>query len=181
MEIAMVNLLMDGMTEYLIQKLYTEPEDLKVATIRPGRLQDDPTKLNGFNILIGTEFETERSRLATPTSDGTISGYPYEIGGGVMLWNTFTVDMIFHFKGEKVRDTARTKAMILMSRLKHALLSMPMPLHPDTGQPQDDFGETLLMLEIGQHFLRESGGPSHFIWKGELNFKVLTQISPLSL
>lgn len=177
MEIAVSNLIIDGLVERITQKLQTEPEDLKVRVIRAGKLQDDPTQ--GYNILVHDGSDESHTMLAAETSNGRLGAIPHTIGGGSHYKSLYRLQLIFHFTGERNRIVARTKALVLLSRLKHAITTMSMPKHPVTGMPKDDFGETIIANEIHSHRMNESGGEGQFIWKGDLEVMFLTEYLPV--
>jgi len=175
--LAMENMLLDTLETQLIAKMITEvdPDDpTKVSLVRPGKLQDDPTKEEGLNILIiapNEEFpivlyaDNVQSGLKAPTWDT----------GSATYMHPYKLYFNFHFAGEKLREVARTKALIITARARKALQDIVLPTHPDTGSPTDDFGETVIQLQVTKIWIREGGGVGHFIWRGYAEFGFLTE------
>lgn len=179
------NLILDHLESELVRLMVTEidPDDeTKITELRAGKLQDDPTKDAGLNVLIYAMNEDLPSVLY---SDNVQSGLTTpsvgEVGGGWFYMHHFGLRFILHFKGEKQRDIARRKAQVVLSRARWALSQMRMPTHPTTGVPKDDFDETILELQVEKFWLNEGGGPGHFIWRGWLYFGFLTEQSTRDL
>ncbi len=172
------NLILDGISSHLQQILVTDidPEDPTLVTeLRPGKLQDNPTNDNGLNILIIPPNEQDPITIYTHNVQNGLTGPTYEIGGGVMFYHPYRLRLLLHFRGITDRAIARTRAMIVLARAKKALLDMPIPLHPDTLQPKDDFGQTIIEIQLDKAWVEEGGGTNHFIWKGWVFFGFLTE------
>lgn len=171
---AMKNILLDGIIAELQVALQDEidPEDpTYVTTVREGRLQDDPGRGTGLNVLVWTEDDepAQGDELWTRETAEGLHSPIYEIGGGAYYMMRWRIYLIFHFAGltgDEGRETARTRAWIVTHRILHRLFTMPIPTHPITGQPKDDFGNVAIDIQIPTWFLRESGGSGRYIWKG---------------
>jgi hypothetical protein len=174
-ELSVTDMIIDGLVDQLILTMQTQPAQLKVGNIRAGRLQDNPNADGGLNILV--HYDQKGGELSTADGSGRLSAPAYTIGGGVYLQTYFSLEFNFHFDKEQKRDVARRKAGTLLSRLKRAMLLMPMPINPTTQSNTDDFGETAWGIEIVSYSYRESGGVGHFIWTGEMVVRFLTQTS----
>jgi hypothetical protein len=99
----------------------------------------------------------------------------YEIGGQypVGFWlKRFRAELQMYFDGEIVREVARTKANVVLARAIHAILTMSMNI------PTDSFGETISNVQVTQAHISEGGGEGTYIWRGEILFEFLTQLSP---
>lgn len=177
MEISATNMIIDNTIDWLTSEMKDKPEEVKAGTVRAGRLQDDPTKFTGINILVNDDTESDSGALAKPSTDGRLGAPAYMIGGATHQVLCFKIDLVFHFKGEADRVVARRKCHVLVSRLRRALKDMPLPKHPVTSQPKDDFGEVIVKQELGNYTLIESGGPGHYIWTGNIAFSYLTSFS----
>jgi hypothetical protein len=172
--VSIFNLLIDGIVDQLVQKLYTEvpaSDPSRVILIRAGRLQEDPTR-NRMNLTI--HYGEDRDKDSLNDRNDPVEAPTYEIGGGVYMRRRFRIEFELFFPGERDRDNARTWANIAYSRTQRALKDMQLPVHPTTGQPVDDFGEMAIELVFRPSFMRESGGPGNFIHKGELHFEFLS-------
>lgn len=187
-EIAIGNMIIDHVVDRLQTRLIDEVTDeTQASVVRAGKLQDDPTRGNGINVLIWPSEDLNPDEIYTPERKEGILSPTYEVGGGSFYMRRFEIQMIFHFRGlrgEEGRIEARQNAQVLLSRIRHTLLSMnssqstsasDLPLHPVTMQPKDDFGETAIMLQIDEFYLSEGGGTGHFIWKGQIKFSFLTE------
>lgn len=169
METSLYNLLPDRIVEHLTEKLFTEPDELKVDVIREGKQQESNRGPDtGFQVLIRGEDKSTPHTLSDRTQDaGTIAAPVYEIGGGRHYFLHYVIEMSFHFRSHD-RDDARERAYVLLSRLKHALRSVPME------GLTDDFEETAVFVEPNEHHLVSSGGGKQWLWKGEQKVRVLT-------
>ena len=137
--------------------------------IREGKQQESNRGPDtGFQVLIRGEDKSTPHTLSDRTQDaGTVAAPVYEIGGGRHYFLHYVIEMSFHFRSHD-RDDAREKAYVLLSRLKHALRSVPME------GLTDDFEETAVFVEPNEHHLVSSGGGKQWLWKGEQKVRVLT-------
>lgn len=177
--VSAIDMIMNALIEDLTQKLYTdiaEDDPTRVNLVRAGRLQEDPQKA-GLNLLVdfGDQADASEQHKATDAVQAPV----FEIGGGPFLNKEFTLTFTFYYKGEREREFARSVSDVVYSRVQAALWVLPMPVNPKTGLPGDDFGEIPLNINVGAGYLRESGGPGTFIWKGEIRLTVLTELNPL--
>ena len=169
-----INMMVDHLVTELTQHMITDVSDeTKVATLRAGKLQSDPTSGNGLNVLIYAPDDERPSKLYTEQSG--LESPIGEIGGGWWYLHPFRLRFILHFAGENDRDVARTKAQTILSRARWALMQIHMPKHPSTNLSKDDFDETLVEIKVKDFWLNEAGGPQHFIWNGWLEFDLLTE------
>jgi hypothetical protein len=172
--VSLFNMLIDKIVDELTRELYTDvpsSDPSRVILIRAGRLQEDPTKAR-MNLMV--HYGGDLDKDALNDANDPVEAPTYEIGGGQYMRRRFRIEFEFFFPGERDRDNARTWAMVAYSRCQRALKDMPMPVHPTTGNPVDDFGEMALQLVFKPSFMRESGGPGSFIHKGELHFEFLS-------
>lgn len=187
-EIALGNMIIDHVVQRLQERLIDDVTDeTQASVVRAGKLQDDPTRGNGINVLIWPSEDEDPDELYTNERKEGFLSPTYEMGGGSYYMRRFEIQTIFHFRGlrgEEGRIEARKNAQVILSRIRHTLLSMnssqstsasDLPLHPTTGQPKDDFGETAVFVQIDEFYLSEGGGTGHFIWKGAIKFSFLTE------
>lgn len=178
MQTGIVNVLLNATADILREKLLTEVTDeSKAGLVRTGKLQDDPTSKQ-VNILIHPGGEDWPDKLNT---DGAAAGKhvdnAYLIGGqyGGMFWRRrVRIEIQMFFTNEANRDSARTKAMVVLSRAHHTFNTW------DVGRltPADDFGEKAYDLQVARMWLREGGGEGDFNWRGEILIEFLTEINP---
>src|SRR5688572_13784598 len=184
MEVSLKNILFDGIVERLQDRLITQvDDDTKATIVRQGRLQEDPTKQTGINVLVWSPEESKTDELYTKQQERHtgLHSPTYEIGGGFTYYRRLVIYFLFHFKGYKgdeMRAEAARRTEVIISRIRHEILTMPLPLHPVNLVPQDDFGETAILPQIDTWWTKESGGPGNFIWKGEIHFGYLTEHFP---
>jgi hypothetical protein len=179
--IAIDNMLIDGLVAELVDKLITvipDGDPTKANVVRAGKLQNNPTKGTGINVLVWPEEESKPGKLHTnrESAKGIVSPV-YEIGGGAFYSHPFRIYLLLHFKayrGDEGRIEARTQAYVLLSRIRKTLHMMALPTNPNTGQPKDDFGESAIEIQIDDFWMREGGGDGQFIWRGEISFFFLT-------
>jgi hypothetical protein len=175
--IAAANMILDHLETELTQMLMTDiTDDTKVTELRPGKLQDDPTKDKGLNVLIYA-MNADIPSFVHKERDGAkgLDAPTTEIGGGWYYNHPFALRFNLHFRGENDRAVARTKALVIFSRARWALQQMRMPMHPTTGMPTDDFNETIIEVQMDKFWLDEGGGPGHFIWRGWMYFNYLCE------
>jgi len=177
MTIALKNMLFDGVVAGLNTALITnvpEADPTRATLVRAGKLQKDPTTGTGINVLVWTSEDDD----TLYTSQAGLKSPVYEIGGGAFYMLKFQLELVFHYKGlrgDDGRSESRESAHVILSRIRYALQTMPIPTHPTTGLVADDFGETAIEIEISKMNLKEGGGDGHFIWRGTLDFGYLTQ------
>lgn len=179
---SVVNLVLDATVELLVQKLrVSQDDDAKAGLVRAGRLQDDPTNKK-INVLLRPGGQEYPDELNTDTSNSAGKYVPnaYWIGGphGGMYWKRYIkIEFSIFFSNEASRDTARTKAQIVMGRTHNALLTW------DIGRalPRDSFGEHAYDLQVMKSFLDEGGGDGDWNWRGFLVMQYLTEIEPQNL
>lgn len=179
--VAMHNMLIDGIVDALTVDLVTNIVDgdlTKANVVRAGRLQADPTRGTGINVLVWPDEDSNPNELYTNDKQAGILAPTYEIGGGAFFMQRFRLNLLFHFKGYRGEDgrvDARNLAYVILARIRKTLHTMNMPLHPDTLQPKDDFGEIAIELQVDEFWMREGGGSGNYIWTGEIAFGFLTQ------
>jgi hypothetical protein len=176
------NMFMEKIRDELKQKLITDiaEDDYPLSLVKIGKLQDNPTKEGGMNLLIWSDDNDEGQDDKLYTSQHGIFAPVYEIGGSHHNILSVYLTFLFHFRGlrgDDGRDESRMRADLQLARAKHALYNMGMPLHPTTLRPTDDFGETAIQLQVMRWHVRESGGTGHFIWKGKMTVELLTNFS----
>lgn len=173
----MKNMLMDQLTLYLSQELSTKiTDDTSAAVTREGKLQQDPTKETGINVSILSEDDKESDELWTEDNAEGLKAPTYEIGGNGTYYLRFRLKYQMHFRGlrgDDGRSEARSRAYTVVARAKKAVFEMPLPLHPTTSRPKDDFGETVFDVQVDKNYVRTSGGDNHYIWKGFMHFGYL--------
>jgi len=187
-DVALGNIIVDGVVAKLTARLIDDvSDDTKASVVRAGKLQADPTKGTGINVLVWPSDDQNPDELYTNDKQEGITSPTFEIGGGSYYMRRFRIYMLFHFKGyqgDAGRTQARENSQVMLARIKQRILQMnssdittpsDLPKHPTTNQPQDDFGETVITVKVDEFFLKEGGGPGHYIWKGELDFSFLTE------
>jgi hypothetical protein len=181
MEVALKNLTVEGVVSILQQRLIDdvdEDDPSRATTVRAGKLQQDPTKGTGINVLVWPEDEPKPDILFTRHAqrDSGIHMPSNEIGGGHYFYRRYRIYLLFHFRGyrgEDGRTDARQISQVIQARIVHLLLSKTVDeyiQHPTSFAPSDDFNETAIDVQVDDMWLRESGGDGHFIWKGEIAF-----------
>lgn len=180
---SIVNILMDEIVNQLVnylQMIEDDPEDYPpeaiAGLIRAGKLQDDPT-ITGINILVHPANEEWPNRLYfRGATQGFDLDNSYEIGGLVPVqWNLkrFHIDLRLFFDNELERSVAQVKAQVVLSRVLHAIHMLNSRMNTI---PNDSFGEGAHLVQTQNSYLRESGGPGTFIWKGTVRVEFLTSL-----
>lgn len=173
----MKNMLMTQLTNYLEQEMDTNIlDETSASTVREGKLQDNPGRDTGINILIMSEDDKDPDELWTKDNAEGLESPVYEIGGGGTYYLRFRLEFTMHFRGlrgDEGRTEARERAYTVAARAKKSVLEMPLPIHPDTGSPKDDFGESVYDVQVDQTHIKTGGGSGYWIWKGFMNFGYL--------
>lgn len=166
-EESIVNVLMDDSVDHLALKMIIEVQDeTKVGLVRSGRLQSDPTVYK-LNITLHPGG-TDNPDCSLPKGYAGIDAAFYMPNGAYWL-RKFYAEFEMFFVGETERDEARTKANVVMSRARAAMMGFPLPNY------RDAFNEgAILRCFVTKIELSEGGGPGNFIWRGKLHFEFLT-------
>jgi hypothetical protein len=165
-EESIVNTLLDNCVEWLSEKLILQVEDeTKAGLVRTGRLQSDPT-IYKINITLHPGGSDHKDCVLPPNYAGMNT--PYYMNNGVFWLRKFYAYFEMFFVGETERNEARMKANVVMSRARHAILTIPMPAS------RDSFKEGAVKVVVTEIELQEGGGPGNFIWRGQLNFEFVT-------
>lgn len=165
-EESIVNVLLDNAVDWLSQRLILQVDDTtKAGLIRTGKLQSDPT-IYKINITLHPGGPDAPDILMPKDHAGTNSSF--YMPNGVFWLRRFFADFEMFFVGETDRDTARSKANVVMSRARAAILGMKMP---DT---RDSFKEGAVRVVATKMELQEGGGPGNFIWRGKIHFEFIT-------
>lgn len=174
-------IVVDGLVGHLTEKMKTpflDDDWTRVNLIRSGRLQDSPERAM-TNLLIHDGSNSDMWDGLYQNQVIGVTAPTFHVGGGATYIHTYVIETEFHYKGVSDRREARDYAHITYQRLRLALAQAPIFTHPDTGQPQDDFNETIFYGPIvGKSSLREGGGGNQFIWRGELHVHFLTELLP---
>jgi hypothetical protein len=175
----MKNLALDALVDALRLELVTNvPVDdvTRAETVREGRLQDNPTKGTGINVLVYTEDEKEPDELWVKDDDIGIDSNTYTMGGGEVISSKFRLHIVCHYKGltgDDGRKQARETTYLIIERCRKAIREMDMPVDPDTGTTRDSFGNTAILVQTTDYYMDEQGGSGHFIWRGELKLRFM--------
>jgi hypothetical protein len=171
LEISILNTLLEEMVVELVAELTTGVADeTRAGAVRGGKLQDDP-RTGKINILIhpGNKEDDWVHALNTSNLRGLIAP-DYELGGWFYR-RRYVCELDLFFSGNRDRDYAREKAMIVLSRAEKTIREKSMP------GIVDDFGEAAIMVQVYDSYLREGGGPPTYIWKGRIRYEYLTEIA----
>jgi hypothetical protein len=174
---SVTNLLLSAVNDYLteiMQNELDESDPTRAGMVRPGLLQDDPTK-DKVNILSfpndpdAADSSSWRNEIvADKANGGEVNPPPYEIGGGEMWYRRFTTQLELFFRTKVKRDEAREYASIILSRAELAIARASIWVGTD------DFGEEPLQLRVMASSLSQGGGDGQFIWHGKIWWQVLT-------
>ncbi len=174
-ETALTNILIDAIIQRLVDRMASSVnDDSRANTIKFGRLQDDPT-IPVVSLLVMQGDEAWPDVLKNYLKRDDIGGPTYEIGGpyGTITYRIRgVVEIQAFFSGEPTRDTAREKAMMVKHRLKHALLTMPIP------DVTDSFGERPTHIQVPAIYLYNSGDDGDFQWRGKCFWEFETVWEP---
>lgn len=181
-EVSAFDMAIDAVVDWFTKQLQTpfdKNHETRVNLIRAGKLQDNPGR-EETNFLIHDGAETEPAELFTKNEQDGLKAPTFEVGGGSFHLIRIRVQMTMHFPGVVDREKSRRNANVIYARARQAVATMPYPLHPDSQQPQDDFGNFFVhpaVLRSG--YVREGGGRGYFIWKGDLIIEFLTELLPM--
>lgn len=166
----------DGIKGTLIAGLDTDVADLKVQSILVSdAIKFDAKKAGGLHCYI-TMMDMEGD-ISKKTDDGKMTIKPHLIDGGIrsgfsILPVRVGLLMVMRMKDETL---ARAQAEIIFARTKHALRKMDLPKHPDTGNPIDDWGEGIAVMEMAPHEMSQEGGSQGVhVFRGEFTLKFFT-------
>lgn len=160
--------LRDRLSEILIDGV-PDTEITQAGLIQVGKLQDDPTDTI-INLLVQVGRQDSDPHILNTNNDGPDGSAPtYQIGG-ITAWyrNRFEIEFRLFFDGDYDRDESRTKAHIVLSRAKWALMTIDL-----RAIPRDSFGERPHMISIYEMKITEGGGEGTFIWRGDLKLEVI--------
>lgn len=174
---AIKNMLMSQLTAYLAQEMDDVIlDETSASVVREGKLQANPGNDTGVNILILSEDDEDPDELWTKENAEGLQAPTYEIGGNGTYYLRFKLKFTMHFRGlrgDEGRTEARERAYVIAARAKKSVFEMPLPKHPDTGQTKDDFGETVIDVQVDSMHITTGGGSGYWIWKGYMNFGYL--------
>lgn len=183
-EIALKNMLVNAVVDTLMAALVTNIAPLdptRATTVRAGKLQDNPTKETGISVLVWPSEDDEPDGLYIISEQTGIytNTYTGGMGNSTGMHTVHRMRVMFkmHNKlsGEDGRQLARERAHRVISRARYALVKMPMPLHPITGAPTDDFGESVFLIQIRKWHTTESGGTGNYIWNAQILIDFLAE------
>lgn len=181
---SILNLLIYAIRDRLTDKLITafdgdpDPEDeAQAGLVLVGKLQEDPTDTL-INIIIreGNDLDDWRHSLNVSDPKSGWAEQIYEIGGPyptVTNKRRYVIQLRLFYESEFDPDVARTKSNVILSRVEHALWTMSLG-----GIGRDSFGESPHAVEISESYLRQSGGPGTYIFKGEIKLAFVTSFDP---
>lgn len=165
----------DAILARLTEKCQTEidPEDLTyVSVIKVGALHDDPRDPKTVLML---RPATDGKQDETNAVAGERASYSPNalIGGGSFYRKRWQIEFSIFIEVEDF-ETALDIANTIVSRVKHALITMPVP-------PQvDDFGEACTAQPIVTSYaIDEGGGRGKYNWRGEMWIEFLTLQRPI--
>ncbi len=184
MDTSIINLTLDYVADTLASALIsevTDPEDYDTvaAVVRCGRLQDDPTQDTGINILLHPNDPNDAAfthKLAEAKDIGVgfsdVEWSPYEFGGGMMWLRRYTVEVKIFDDGQMDRSVTRENAQVVLSRAEKVIrTSLNL-----ASLGQDSFGESSQRAQVIDSYLRETGGPGAFVWKGKIRFQTINYL-----
>lgn len=182
-----VDLLTDTLVVYLEDKLkfgIPESDESRSALIRGGRLQEDPTRLEAINYVLIQEGDPEHegwihqgnSIVDNPTID---TGFTFEMGGGSLFWRRMSIEVGGYYIIPKYdRNQARDHFHRFIGRTAYYTQHSIIDRTSQVLGLKDEFGEEIIGLYVVKERYNESGGPpKSFIWRGRINFDVLTHRS----
>jgi hypothetical protein len=162
--------------EKLIDCLDTDVADLKVRSVEvTDAIKFNPDKLGGLHAYI-TLMDQEMD-ITKKKDDGRVTIRPHLIDGGLRTGfmekhAKVTLFMVIKIKSEEL---AREQAEIIFARAQYGLRKMDIPLHPDTNQPEDDFGEGVTEKEMAPaKFSQEGSSQGTHTFKAEFLLKFFT-------
>ena len=166
------NLMMDALRDRLTSQLIDgipDSEITQAGLIQVGRLQDDPTDTI-INLLVRVGKVDSDPHVLNTNNDGPDASAPtYQIGGISAWYRTrFEIEFRLFFDGDYDRDASRTKAHIVLSRAKKALMTIDL-----RAVPRDSFGEKPHMISVYEYKITEGGGEGTFIWRGDMKLEVI--------
>lgn len=175
--LAVDNMIVSEMVEVLRKALIDDVADPgeKAHTVRAGKLQADPTRETGITVLV---WPAEEGSGLYVRDDQQGIHAPTYVGGNAVI-NVHRYDVHFYVysreRGDTGRIIARERSQVVLARIRAALLRMKPPLHPTTGEPVDDFGEGVYLVQVREWECREAGGTGMFTWKGKVVVDVFTE------
>lgn len=176
--ISVLNTIIDNTRNYLDKMLLvdSQPEWTSDGWVITGRLREDPTVAQ-MNLQVRPGNSDWQHGLNLSGGGSGIGEFVYEVGGehaNSFQRRRFFVDLDLYFEGEADAENARRQAMVTLSRTGHALWTLPVRTWG-----RDDFGEKVMKVEVNDNYLSESGGEGMFIWRGKMQFTVLTSMEPV--
>ena len=102
-DISIINLTVDQVVDVLETRLIDEviavdELDTKARLVRAGKLQEDPTKQTGIQILVHPNYPGEPDKWPHKVAMGEEFGLSFpvgEIGGGLYFWRRYTAEIVF--------------------------------------------------------------------------------------
>lgn len=171
---SLVNMVIESVNTYLTEVLQTNidtDDATRAGLVRPGLLQDDPTRPKVSVLTFPNDPSVEggwRNEIVVPNGNGAdYNPPPYELGGGEMWYYRFTTELDLFWRPKVKRDEARVLASIVLSRASRAISLAPI------ASGEDDFGETPIQLRLMKSELVQGGGEGQFIFYGKLFWQCL--------
>lgn len=175
MTLAISNIIIDNVNTYLTTVLQDEVDvndDTRAGLVRPGLLQDDPTRYKVSVLTFPNDPDSETSWMneivATNANGADMNPPPYEIGGGEMWYRRFTTQLELFYRTKVKRDESRELSGVVLARAELAIAQQPLNL------PSDDFGEEAIQVRVMKSSIAQGGGEGQFIWHCKIWWQVLT-------
>jgi len=172
---AIINMIIESVNDHLTELLQDDvdtSDSTRAGLVRPGLLQDDPTRFKVSVMTFPNDPDADgqwRHEIVVPNANGAEHNPPpYELGGGEMWYRRFTVQLEMFFSTRITRDNARQLAAVIISRAERSVALAPVALGID------EFGEEPLQTRVMSSTLTQGGGEGQFIWYGKIWFQVLT-------
>jgi hypothetical protein len=175
MDSSVCNLLIDTVNTYLteiLQEFVDVTDETRAGTVRPGLLQDDPTRFH-ISILTYSNDPDHQDRwrhsiVNHDLSTGKRNPPAYQLGGGSMWFRRFTTVLEQYWKPSTDRQRGRTLGNVVLSRAEHALNHAPI------NNLVDSFGEYAVQMYVKSSTATDAGGQGQFITHSKIWWEVLT-------
>lgn len=170
------NMVVQAIIDRLIEKMqvpFASEDETRLNAVGVGKLQKNPN-IPGTFIMIRPSTKQERHGL--DDQDPYIKAPISTVGGKNVAFyrNRYTLEVGMYFKGKESFKESLFQANLVLARLKHALMTMPIV------QGRDTFGEGMWHAPIlYSKFIEEGGarvGPNNY--RGDVLIDIYTVFSP---
>lgn len=175
MPVSIINNLIDGVNLYLTERLQDDvavDDPTRAGLVRPGLLQDDPTRFHVSVLTFPNDPDSDNSwkhEIVVDNANGQqYNPPPYELGGGEMWYRRFTTSLELFYRTSVKREQARELSNVILSRAELAIAQFPV------ANEVDDFGELALQVRVMSSLIDQGGGDGQAIWHGKIWWQVLT-------